>query len=279
MNRIGVVIHRYYENLTWLHNVKSNLDVYVYDRIGESPGMGLDPNYLPWSKKKDPNDNFGGLNVDLCKQNGLNLKITQIQDDPGFEPSTWLQHIINNYDSLNDYSLFIQGHPEVYCKNIIYYLNNPHLLMHMRWRRDPNGSYGHIASHAPYELSEDEIELEFMSDQSSHLISTQDYQWELYKHDFSSIPWLKFCKNMPGSFYDENQKWYPKPDWYFAAGSSHIIHKRIILENDLNYYRDAWNFVNTYRDPHGDLRPKWQQMNQGPNIMEGIYKFFYMSGK
>ena len=101
-NEVGIVISRYYEDLRWIENIKSNVDVYVYNRSGESPGMGV-PDAVAWAKPKDPADVLGGLDINKCKENGINLQIIEIPDDPGFEASTYAHHCYSKYDDLNEF--------------------------------------------------------------------------------------------------------------------------------------------------------------------------------
>ena len=65
MNEVGIVVSRYYEDLKWIENIQSNIDVYVYNRQGDSPNMGV-PNAVAWAKPKDHNDNLGGLDLSVC---------------------------------------------------------------------------------------------------------------------------------------------------------------------------------------------------------------------
>jgi hypothetical protein len=124
-------------------------------------------------------------------------------------------------------------------------------------------------------LIEDVIEFEPFCDNSSTLYPTQDYQWSLYSSDFSKVPWLEFCKNMSGSFFDADGKWHPINSWTFGAGNQFIVSKKMIMRNPKEFYKKAQDFANSYMDPNGDKRPWFQQLNQGPNIMEGIWQFIF----
>ncbi len=268
-NEVGIVVSRYYEDLRWIEQITSNVDVYVYNRSGDSPGMGV-PHAVEWAKPKDIHDILGGLNIERCKMNGINLEIIEIPDDPGFEASTYAYHCYSKYKELNDYTVFIQAHPEIYVNNVIDIFNNPDQIKHTTYIKEPGGQ---LTAAIP-ELIESTISFEPFCDQLSTLWPDSDYQWSLYRNDFSKIPWLEFCKNMPGSTIVDGQ-WIPAESWSFGAGNQFIVSKSRIKRHPANFYKKIQNFTNSYMDPAGDQRPSWQQLNQGPNIMEGIWKFVF----
>jgi len=268
-NEVGIVVSRYYEDLRWIENITSNVDVYVYNRSGESPGMGV-PNAVAWAKPKDPNDVLGGLDIERCKANGINLEIIDIPDDPGFEASTYAYHCYSKYKQLNDYTVFIQAHPEIYVSNVIDIFNNPEQIKHTFYKRLINAE----SSPSTFVVDLDNlIEFQLFSDTIVRC-GLDNYNWRLYENDYSVMPWLEFCKNMPHS-YDSNKKWMPIQRWDFAAGNQFIVSKRAIHINNVTFYKKIQNFVNSYMDPLSDQRPTWQQLNQGPNVMEGIWPFIF----
>jgi hypothetical protein len=79
---------------------------------------------------------------------------------------------------------------------------------------------------------------------------------------------------MPGSKIIDG-KWYPPESWSFGAGNQFIASKKQIKRHPANFYKKIQDFTNSYMDPNGDQRPAWQQLNQGPNIMETIWKFIF----
>ena len=271
MNEIGIVVSRYYEDLKWIEEIKSNVDVYVYNRSGESPGMGV-PDAVAWSKPKDINDNLGGLDVLKCEENGINLKIIDIQDDPGFEASTYAYHMYSKYNELNDYTVFIQAHPQIYVNNVIDIFNNPEKIKCTFYYR----SNSHESSEAISQYNS-EILIDFQPFSDTIVRCTcMNYNWSVYSSDYTQIPWLEFCKNMPGSALDNNGNWNPPSSWDFGAGNQFIASKKIIQNNPPEYYKKIQDFTNTYMDPNGDSRPHWQQLNQGPNVLEGIWPFVFI---
>jgi hypothetical protein len=82
-NSLSIVVARYNENIDW---VKKYKNVIVYN-----------------------------------KGNPSNLKKSQILftnlDNVGREGHTFLYHIINNYDNLSDWTIFVQGNPFDHCPN------------------------------------------------------------------------------------------------------------------------------------------------------------------
>lgn len=269
-NEVGVVISRYYEDLKWIEQIKSNIDVYVYDRYGDSPGMGV-PHAVSWSKPKDPKDNLGGLDINKCKENAINLEVISIPDDPGFEASTYAYHCYSKYDELNKFTVFIQAHPEVYVKKFIEIFNNPDKIKHTTYIESSSEQY----TAAIKQIVDYEIEFEPFCDYFGKLYIDQDYQWSLYKNDFSKIPWFEFCKNMSGHTILTDGKWIPPHSWRFGAGNQFTVRRDLIHKHDIEYYKKLQHFINTYMDPNGDARPDCQQLNQGPNIMEAIWKFIF----
>lgn len=272
-NEVGIVVSRYYEDLQWIEQITSDVDVYVYNRSGDSPGMGV-PNAVPWAKPKDVNTTLGGLDIQRCKNNGINLEIIDIPDDPGFECSTYAYHMYSKYNELNNFTVFIQAHPQIYVKNVIDKFNHPTSLIYTSYAKQPGGQ---LTNSIPYMSTDIPIPIDFepFCDQLGTLWVNEDYQWSLYKDDFTKVPWLEFCKNMPGATYDESGRWQPLSHWSFGAGNQFIVNKTKIHKHPAEYYKKIQDFTNTYMDPNGDARPSWQQLNQGPNIMEGIWQFIF----
>lgn len=268
-NEVGIIVSRYYEDLRWIEQITSSVDVYVYNRSGESIGMGV-PDAVAWAKPKDPNDILGGLNINKCKENGINLEIIDIPDDPGFEASTYAYHCYSKYNELNDYNVFIQAHPEIYVKNVIDIFNNPDQIKHTTYKKISSDQL----SIASIDLIESTISFEPFCDQLGTIYPHQDYQWSLYQNDFSKIPWLDFCKNMSGSSIINNN-WVPASSWSFGAGNQFTVNKHRIHQHPEEFYKKIQEFANSYMDPNGNNRPSWQQLNQGPNIMEGIWQFVF----
>jgi len=272
MNEVGIVVSRYYEDLKWIEDIKSNVDVYVYNRNGESPDMGV-PHAVAWAKPKDANDILGGLDIEKCKANGINLEIIDIPDDPGFEASTYAYHMYSRYKKLNEYTVFIQAHPLIYVTNAINIFNNPESIKYTTYKKESNEQLSPAISYIVGTF----IDFEPFCDQLGTINPLQDYGWSPYKDNYHNVPWLEICKNMPGSTVDSNGKWHPTSSWSFGAGNQFVASKRAIQNNPAEYYKRIQDFTNTYMDPNGSNRPPWQQLNQGPNILEGIWRFAFLN--
>lgn len=272
MNEVGIVVSRYYEDLKWIENIESNVDVYVYNRQGDSPNMGV-PDAVAWAKPKDHNDPLGGLDVSKCRENGINLEIINIPDDPGFEASTYAYHMHSKYNSLNNFTVFAQAHPEIYVKNALQRFNDPNSIMCVSYIKGSGESLAPAVAHVtdiPIP-----IEFEIFCDQFGTVTPDHDYGWAPYANDFSKVPWLEFCKDMPRATTDAFGRWRPASSWSFGAGNQFVVSKKLIHKHKPEYYKKLQEFTNTYMDPNGDNRPHWQQLNQGPNIMEGIWQFIF----
>lgn len=81
-----IVIAKYQENIEWINDVKG-FEITIYD------------------KSKSKNDYKKLKNI-------------------GRESHTYLHHIIENYDNLDDITVFTQGHPFDHCKDFIALLDN-----------------------------------------------------------------------------------------------------------------------------------------------------------
>jgi hypothetical protein len=92
---VEVVIARYHENVDWTTNFDIMRVSTLYNKGNEN-----DIKHLPFQKS---------------------LQLPNI----GREGHTYLHHIITNYESLSDYTFFIQGKPFDHCHNIIEYILNP----------------------------------------------------------------------------------------------------------------------------------------------------------
>lgn len=85
---IDIVISRYKENIDWINNIKSNpiiKNIYLYNKFYE-----------------------------------LNIKLPNV----GREAHTYLYHIVNNYNNLNDITIFLQGNPFPHCCNLYSIIDN-----------------------------------------------------------------------------------------------------------------------------------------------------------
>lgn len=271
MNQLGVVISRYYEDLKWVEQLKAPIDVYIYNRFGESPGMGV-PSAAWGSAKTDKNkDDIGGINVGVVKNNGVNLQIIEMEDDAGFETSTYSYHFYTRYESLNEITVCLQAHPSIYIKNIVAYLNNPGQLVRTKFSASNpipqlNPSVVNIGNEC--------IDFSFISDNFAWLDPYRDYGWAPHKDDLTKSPWWFFVKGMPG-WAEKKEDLKQLTGWPFGAGNQFMVNKKLVLRHEKEYYKRIQDFTKTYMDPNGDKRPSWQQLNQGPNLLEGSWVWVF----
>ena len=75
-----LIIAKYREDITWIDDVSKEHKIVIYD------------------KSDEPSEY---------------IKLENI----GRESHTWLTHIVNNYDNLDEYNVFLQGHPQPHFGN------------------------------------------------------------------------------------------------------------------------------------------------------------------
>jgi len=268
MNEIGVVISRYWQTLKWIESIKAPLDIYIYNRRGTgSFKVNCPPNF---QNQEDRNYFSRGetdmkIDVNVVKNNGVNLNIINIEDDRGYDGSTYLHHCYSKHNSLNKFTLFIQGHGYAYHKDMIKRLNNPESLKYTKFT--PSSSRG-LVSAIP-ETTKEPIEFEIISDRFGSVIPDMEYGWSIYKNDFTKAPWWEFCKSMP-----EWSSGKPPGDWSFGEGSQFIVCKKRILLHEPDYYKRVQHFVNTYLDPR-ESPGSWCDRYYGLSIMEGLWQWIF----
>lgn len=249
MNKIGVVMSRWTENIKWFENVTAPHDIYIYNRNSDKMDLG---GY----------DSKGRSNV----------QIIDLEDDNGYECSTNAYHCYSRYNSLNDFVVFLQGKSNDvnHCSNIVTRLNNPEKLIHTKYI--PLGIPALVAPNV--EMGGECIEFEYMADRFGWLDPKIDYGWTPYADDYSKIPWLEFCKNMPG--WSSDYKSPPTPQ-AFGMASAFIVSKKLILKHEPDYYRRIQQFCNTYKDPNIGTPKRYDGhlVYYGSSLMEGIWKYVF----
>ena len=178
---IRIVIARYNENIEW-SNEFNNIIIY-------NKGEKLKKNY--------------------------NKEI--ILNNIGREQHTYYTHIYNNYDNLDDYTIFLQGNPFDHSPNIINTLKN-------------------------YLNTKDlNIEFEYISE----LCIVNNIKGN-YKRTFSET------LNLP-YFYKKifNQTIDLDSEYLFGTGSQFIVSKNYILKHNKSFYKNLLNMFET--EPHEKL--------------------------
>ena len=138
-------------------------------------------------------------NVDLSNS----VRLTNI----GREPQTYFYHIVNNYNNLSEWTFFTQGHPFDHVKNFIDVVNN--------WEvSKPNviniQEKGFFFSNGVFNKS-----LKSYSDGKPYHFSVLNIN-KLWSSIFKCEP--------------------PK-EYEFSAGCIFCIHKDLILERDIKFYK------------------------------------------
>lgn len=268
MNEVGLVISRYWQTLKWIEEIKFPIDIYIYDRRGSGPPKFVcQPNYQTPEEK----DRFLrgetdlGFDINIVKNNGVNVEIIEIEDDRGYDGSTYLHHCYSKHDSLNNFTLFMQGHGYTYRRDIIHRINNIELLKHTHFISAGVGLFP-----LKEETIEKCIEFEPISDRSGWVLPYSEYGWEVYKTDFTKAPWWEFCKSMP----DWNNGLPPKEGWAFGEGSQFIVCKERVLKHNADYYKQIQHFVNTYLHPNTQTTG-WLDRYYGLSIMEGLWQWIF----
>lgn len=265
MNEVGIVVSRYYEDLKWIEQLKAPLDVYVYDRSGPVEQVN-ENSYFNIIKTHDLD-----LNIDLIKDNDINFQIIPMADDLGYETSTYSYHLYSRYDKLNDVTAFLQGHPKSYMKNIVSIMNDPYRFA--RTKYSASNPTPKLEDPLKLTITEELVDFSYLSDCFAYTLPSVDYGWKNYRDDFTKSPWWFFLKKMSGWVENKSDLKELGP-MTFGAGNQFMVNKKMVLRHDVDYYKRIHNFVKSYIDESSD-RPKWQQKNQGPNIMEATWQFVF----
>ena len=86
-----IIVARYNENIEWIQRIPTDIDVLVYN-------------------KGDQITNYNGKVIDL--------------PNVGREGHTYYTYIYDNYDNLDDYTIFLQGNPFDHSRSIIRTISN-----------------------------------------------------------------------------------------------------------------------------------------------------------
>ncbi|GAB3943500.1 hypothetical protein GCM10028805_09820 [Spirosoma harenae] len=201
---LKLVVAHYTENLNWLRNIPANIQTTVYD--------------------KNPDD--------LTKPNGILLP------NVGREAHTYLYHIISQYDSLADWTVFCQGKPFDHAfdfkKSLRLFAEDPDAISPtgFRWL--------------------------------GHLIDTDDNQGHrLFQ------PW---SKNEDGRGLDL-QSFHRAvfgtdgPDYYtFVLGAQFAVHRDVLRQRSLSFYENALTVSTSFPDAAHCFERSWNHVLGVPGI-------------
>ena len=158
-----VVVARYNEDINWTHNINNCL---IYSKGS------------PITDTKHP-----------CIQ----------LDNIGREGHTFLYHIINNYDNLDDYTLFLQGYPFDHINDLESFL--------LKFKNSTDKSFMLIYRHK--------------------YVTTLESDWT-----HPGLPLVHFFN----IFFDKKGNFSPSHPFEFGAGAQFIVSKESILSRPKSFY-------------------------------------------
>jgi len=173
-----IVVARYNENIEWT-KMFSNVNVIIFNK--------------------------GKKLKDGCNEVLLN--------NVGREGHTYYKYICDNYDNLEDYTVFLQGNPFDHSPNLI-----PNLYKYI-YNRELN------------------IDFEFLSEDI--LASTLDLECSRYWH----------CKNIHNTYERIFGKNFDSKECIFGAGAQFIVSKNKILKNKKEFYENIVKILEYTVDP------------------------------
>ena len=171
MKKYDLVVARYNEDLSWINQLepeKFNLKIY----------------------------NKGEKNIDF---NFVQL------DNLGRDPHTFIMYIIQNYENLPEYVIFLQGDPVCHHKNVISIINNH--------------------TEEPYVCLSDHVIEESIFSWYEHLVDTKvpDPYPNMKRFGLHETAYSILKDETPGIC-------------VFAAGQQYIVNKKFILNRDKKFY-------------------------------------------
>ena len=189
----SLIIARYREDISWLQSQK-DFNLYIYNKGSQI-------------KEKE-------------FKNIINLK------NFGRESHTWLYHIVNNYDDLDDINIFMQGRiDDLGCmayKNPKLYLNKIN-------------KYGFVASR--YGLL---TPLHWKHNVGIEKNEKYKKQWQNKEISRSKIGFRRFAKN-----------YFPDIPFFVATsyGGCFAVKKELIRNYNINFYSDLLNILSQNKNP------------------------------
>jgi hypothetical protein len=218
-----IVISHFCEKLDWIHKIKS-IDKIIYEK-----GKG---------NTKKQNCPFYKSDIVANK-----LKIITLPNI-GRESHTWLYHIVNNYNNLAEYTIFVQGNPLDHYSEIIETLLNL-----------PNSLSGLFEfSTGCYSLCD-------------VCIIERPSEWNRFQI---------FPQEVYDSFFSTKNKWF-----LYGCGAQYIVHKKCIINKPLDFYIDLYQYlVKQYEvDPNKHSHVPWTLERLWPSIFDSEDKYKCKSKK
>jgi hypothetical protein len=180
---VTTIVSRYNEDLLWLDGIFTNVVIY-------NKGSALDEQALSLKEGREL----------------YQLKVYHLENI-GREAHTYLHHIVNNYNNLATWNIFLQGNPFDHCPEVIRLVNDfPQCAGELN--KFSEGCY----SLANRILKEDQ----------SFLSGLGVYAEDLHYKTFNSS----------------------KQYFVYASGAQYIVHKQNILNRPREFYMDLLNSYN-----------------------------------
>ena len=155
----------------------------------------------------------------LIYNKGQPLKNYEIVENVGRESHTYYKYIYDNYDNLEDYTIFLQGNP---------FDHSPHVIQKL---------YKYIDDRSKNNLN---INFEFISK------NIYNCKLSLCKHHIELKDFLLPIYNY---IFDENRSLETNLSFKFGAGAQFIVSKNIILERSKEFYLKIINLLNHNINP------------------------------
>lgn len=197
---VKIIVARYNENLEWMREYPFNLFRYIV-------------------YNKGVNDDFEKCNVDEI----VNLP------NVGRCDHTYLYHIVNNYNNLDDINVFFPG-----CLNVEFKKNKAKLILYNIIKYRTAVIYGHKTQDV-----KKEFENFTLDNWTSTDVANQTLNPENRTYPAKLRPYGKWYNYMFGN---------AKASWYCLHGIL-SVHKLDIIKRNINHYRQLLNAVGVHSNP------------------------------
>jgi hypothetical protein len=190
-----IVVAYYNENLNWLCNININIfDIFIYNKSG-----------------------IQLKNFDFCKIIPL--------ENIGRESHTYLYHIIENYDCLPEYCIFLQGEP--------FYHSIPNLIEHINQLNFSITDF--------FYYSKDCLSLRFEGVYLKESGLLNNSIWN-NKHAPTSAIIITLLELFPEL--DKNHFYT-----FFGTGALFSVHRKTISRNSLEFYEKCMDILKKSKNP------------------------------
>lgn len=231
--QIDIVVARYKENLEWINDIDIDINVIIYNKgtaISES---------------------------DFSRSVTI-LHVSNI----GRESETYLRHIIKNYDTLADYTMFLQGDPFAHTNNFKHVLQNikKFIKMYSEYHMIPftNGwlAEKNIPPAAVYQnqkiclpMNLEEIFIDIQSTRTLQPLHYYDEGIQFFYKEYMKINNLPIGTNIMNHFFSQTGIHDLLPEkaetFYMFFAALFMVKKEQIRRHDLVVYHRMWHLCCT----------------------------------